>query len=90
MGGSDRDNFFRLREWQRLEQDGVDHAENGGVRADPEGEGDDGDDSKAWILPELSQGEAEIVSHTLFSAESDDWVHSTGAPSREPGGQERD
>ena len=39
--------FVRLLKWQRPQEDGVDHAEDGAVRADPKGEGDDGDDAEA-------------------------------------------
>ena len=36
------------RERQRLEQDRIDHAEDGGVRADPERERQDRDEGEDW------------------------------------------
>ena len=34
------------REWERAQEDGVDYGEDGGVGADAEGEGEDGDDGE--------------------------------------------
>ena len=51
---------LRLRIRERLEQNRVDHAEDGGVRADAERQREHGDKSESGRLKELSDGEAEI------------------------------
>ena len=56
---------IRLRIGQRPEQDVVDDAEDGAVRADAEREGEHGDDGEARRFAELAESEAEIV-HGIF------------------------
>ena len=46
--------------WQRLQEDRVDHAEDGGVRANPEREGQDGDDGERGMFAELAQAVADV------------------------------
>ena len=41
----------------------VDHAEDGGVRADPERERQDGDDGEAGMLDELAEAVADVGEH---------------------------
>ena len=48
----------RIRQWRH--QDGVDDGENGGVRADAEGEREDRDESEARRLPELAKCVTEV------------------------------
>ena len=50
---------FRIR--QGPQEDGVDHAEDGGVRADTEGKGEHGDGSEGGLLHELAQRVAKIL-----------------------------
>ncbi len=51
---------LRLRVGQRPQQDGVDHAEDRGVGADPERERRDRDEREARRLPERARGEANV------------------------------
>ena len=46
---------------EALEEDGVGEQEDGGVGADAEGQGDEGDDRIAWGLTELAQRVAKIM-----------------------------
>ena len=48
---------------QRLEEHRVDHAEDGGVRADPEREGEHGDQGEAGMLDQLAQSVANVGHH---------------------------
>ena len=52
---SDGDQLLRLRERQRLEENRVDHAEDGGVRADAEREREHGDESETGMFEELAK-----------------------------------
>ena len=54
---------------QRAQENGVDHAEDGAVGSDPEGEGDDRDEGKAGRFDELPKGVAEII-HKVAQASS--------------------
>ncbi len=54
IGHADGDELLRGRERQRLEQERVDHTEDGGVRTDPERERQDGDEGEAGMLDELA------------------------------------
>jgi hypothetical protein len=45
-----RDELLRAGEWQRLQEQRIDDAEDRGVRADAERERHDGDDREAGIL----------------------------------------
>ena len=53
--------WFRVR--QGLQQQGVDEAEDGGVGADAESEGEDGDSGEAGRLEKLAEGVAEVGEH---------------------------
>ena len=57
------DELLWLRERERLEKDGVDHTEDGGIRADPDREREDSDDRKPWFLEKLPDGKAKIGKH---------------------------
>ncbi len=46
---------------QRPEQDAIHHAEDGGVRADAEREGEDRDDRERGMLDELAEAVADVV-----------------------------
>ena len=52
-----------VRERRPPEQHGVDHAEDGGVGADAEAEGDDAGERELRILEEGADGEPEVVQH---------------------------
>ena len=49
----------RIRQWRH--ENGVDHREDGGVRADAERKGEDRDEGEPRRFPELAKGVAEIV-----------------------------
>ena len=53
--------WLREREW--LEKDGVDDAEDGGIRADPDRQCEDSDDCKPRFLEKLSDGKTELGKH---------------------------
>src|SRR5579864_3164761 len=46
---------------KRMQNQGVDHAEHGGVGADAEGQGDDDGESDPGRSPENTQGKSEIL-----------------------------
>ena len=50
---------------QRLQEHRVNHAEDGGVRADAEAEGEHGDDGEAGMFEELAQSVADVGHHIL-------------------------
>ena len=54
VGHADGDELIGLRKWKRFQQDRVDDAEDGGVRADPQREGEDRDDGERGVLDELA------------------------------------
>ena len=66
IDAADGDEFLRRREWQRLQEHRVDHAEDGGVRADPEREREHGDDGERGMLDELAQAVADVVHHKIL------------------------
>ena len=51
-----------MRDGEALEEDGVGQQKDGGVGADAEGQGDEGDDRIAWGFAELAQRVAKILS----------------------------
>ena len=55
---------MRIR--QRPQEHGVDHAEDGGVGADAEGERDDGDNAEGGRLDQHPDGVTEIGQHKLI------------------------
>ncbi len=67
MSGCPGDDSLRVtmrsgvRVRQRAEEDGVDDAEDGGVGADAEREGEDGHEREAGRFAELAESEAEVV-----------------------------
>ena len=56
----DRDDPIGLLVRERAKEDRVGHAEDGGVRADAESEGQDGDGGEARRFQKLAKGEAKI------------------------------
>src|SRR3954451_6097812 len=57
------DKVLRLRIRQRPEQNGIDDAEDRGVRTDPEREGKDRDDGEARMLEELANCVTNVAHH---------------------------
>ena len=57
----DEDEAARVAVGQAFQQDGVDHAEDGGVRAHAESEGEHGDQHETRALGEGAEGEAEVL-----------------------------
>ena len=55
------DELAGMGDGEALEEDGVGEQEDGGVGADAEGQGDEGDDRIAWGLTELAQRVAKIL-----------------------------
>ena len=62
--GKDLHDLVWVRVGRRLEEHRVEQTEDGGVRADPEGEHGDGGDGEAAGLYQLAESEAKIVEHT--------------------------
>ena len=58
----DRDQLFGLAVGQRLQQDGVDDAEDRGGRAAAEAQGQDGDGGERRRAPQLAPGESQVAS----------------------------
>jgi hypothetical protein len=54
---------LRIRE--RTEEDGVDDTENGGVGADAEGEGENGDGGESGIFAEYAEGKADVAGESF-------------------------
>ena len=57
----EHDELLGLGEWQRPQQDGFDHGEQRGVRADPEREGDNGGGREGRLTPEEPKRLAYVV-----------------------------
>ena len=53
----------RVGDGEGFEEDGVDQREDGGVAADSEGQGEQGDGGEAGVATELAEGEEKIVRH---------------------------
>ena len=58
------DQLFRMFHGQKAQQDLIDQGEDGGVRTNPQGQGQDGDDGEGRRLGERAEGEADVVSET--------------------------
>ena len=54
-----------VRERERAKEDGVDDREDGGVGADAQREGEDGDGGEAEVLAHQAQGEADVLRQDL-------------------------
>jgi hypothetical protein len=52
--------LVRLREWQRLREHGIDHAEDRTVCANPERKGENGEDTEAGGFQQHSKGVAKV------------------------------
>src|SRR5260370_1731442 len=57
----DLDQLLGISEWQRLEQDGVNDAEDGSVRADAEGHDEDRNQGESRTLAKHAHGEPNIA-----------------------------
>jgi hypothetical protein len=68
-----------------LEQRRIDHAEDGGVGADPEGEGEHGDNGEAGRFTELSEGELEVVHSQIDGRKTVDRLKGYGENGRSNG-----
>ena len=55
IGHADGEELLRLWKWKRLKEQRIDHAENGGVRADAESQRKHGDDCERRVLNQLTQ-----------------------------------
>ena len=75
---ADRDELVRRGKGQRLEQDRVDHAEDGGVRADAERKGEHGDDGEGGMFPELAYAVTDVVYHKFYVGGQRLWSRSRG------------
>src|SRR3982751_1051726 len=64
----DVDQFVRLGDGQRAEQNGVDDAEDRAVDADAEGEREQRDQREAGSLPEAPHGVADVLRQGFHSA----------------------
>ncbi|NUQ29888.1 MAG: hypothetical protein HOQ35_15430 [Acidobacteriaceae bacterium] len=54
--------LFRVFDGQGIEENFFCDSENGGIGADAQSEGSDGDEGKRWVTAELTHAEAEIAS----------------------------
>ena len=94
---------FGMRIGQRAEQDGIDHAEDGNVRADTESESEDRERREARLFRDHSECVANVGQQGLhgivrvkksrsssFRAQRDDGIDASRAPRRQPRGDERD
>ncbi len=63
IDAADGHEFLGRREGQRLQEHRVDHAEDGGVRADPEREREHRDQGEAGMLDQLAYAVANVVHH---------------------------
>jgi hypothetical protein len=61
----ERHQFVGVTHREEFEQGGVQHAENRGVYADAEREGENGNQSSGWTLGEYAQAEANVLDHSL-------------------------
>ena len=64
------DKPFRLRKWQRPQQDSIYQAENRGVGAQPERQHGDRCEREARAFPDLAKGEGEIAPEVLDERET--------------------
>ena len=58
--------LIRVRERQRFQKDGVDDAEDRGVRPNPEGKSQDRDEGERGMFDELAESVTDVVDHILF------------------------
>jgi hypothetical protein len=56
----DHHHAFRVSQRQRSDQNGVDHAEDGRVRTNPQSEDRDNSERKTWRLSQQAQTEAQV------------------------------
>jgi len=59
--------LFLRRKWKRAKQDGIYDAEDGGVRADTEREGDHGDGGEAGLFGHGAQSEPNVLNQRLHN-----------------------
>ena len=57
----DEDEFVRIFEGQRLQENRIHHAEQDGVGPDAEREREHGDDGEPRVFQQLAKGESEVV-----------------------------
>jgi len=55
--------------WERIYQQAIDDAEDGGRRTDAQRERNDGRKGKAGLLAKLAEGEPKILQHILYTVE---------------------
>src|SRR5262245_43546635 len=63
---AERHHPFRLRVWQRTQQNGVDDAEDRRVRADAECECENGDESEYSVFSEHSHAITQVLNHLVL------------------------
>ena len=83
-GVPDPDQAVRLRVRQRLQEHAADDAEDGGVGADPDRQGDDGDGGEQRCASEAADGVAELAGDRAHGTPS---FRSAGGWSRTGGGR---
>ena len=57
-----------VADWQRMKKDSVDDGKDGGVEAESECQGDDGDGAEAAILQQHASGEADVFGEIVEPA----------------------
>jgi hypothetical protein len=58
---AEEDEMLGILDGQRAKQDGVEQGEDGGVGADAEGEGEQGDEGEAGALEEAAEAETDVL-----------------------------
>ena len=61
--GPNGDELIWFGKWKRMEQDGIDNAEDGAIGADAERKGENGDNSEPGCFCQHPQRESEISDH---------------------------
>ena len=63
--GGEPDQLIRAPERKGAQQDGIDHAENGDVRADSEGQHEDDDAGEGTVAAQGAEGEAQVLAQQV-------------------------
>ena len=73
--GPERHELVIARKWEGAQEHGVDHAEDGRVRADAERDGEDDDGRDEGRRPRHTEGEADVLGGVVAKAEGPDFSH---------------
>jgi hypothetical protein len=82
--------LLRFVKGERPQEDGIEHAKDGGVRTNAERESEDYDSAKKRLFEKGAERIAKIPHKKLFGTQRDDRVHLGGAASRQDAGKQSD